>query len=241
MLRLAVLVLLLANAGYYAWSQGLLRDWGLGPASESEPQRLEQQIEPQNLRLLPQGQGRKSSAAPPPAASASAASASAASEPASQPQAAAPGEPLACLQAGIFDARQADALRLAAAQLPADSWSLEPTPISGRWMVYMGRFADEDAVAKKRGELRALKIAYDRPGAALEPGLSLGRFSTEEAAQRGLGLLVNQGVRTARVVQERADAPGFTLRLPAVSEALRSRLDGALQPALAGKTLRPCA
>ncbi|MDU7586672.1 MAG: SPOR domain-containing protein [Acidovorax sp.] len=228
MLRLAVVLLLLANAGYYAWSQGLLRGWGLAPVDESEPQRMEQQIAPQNLRLLPQGgKGAASSAAPGPASS-----------PAT---AAAPAEPPACLQAGVFDARQADALRQAAAVLPEGSWTLEPTPITGRWMVYMGRFPDEEAVAKKRAELRALKIPYDRPGAALEPGLSLGRFSTEEAAQRGMALLANQGVRTARVVQERADAPGFMLRLPAVNDTLRTRLDTTLQPALAGKTLRPCA
>ena len=229
MLRLAVVLLLLANAGYYAWSQGLLRGWGLAPVDESEPQRMEQQIAPQNLRLLPQGgKGAASSAAP--------------TGPASSPAtAAAPAEPPACLQAGVFDARQADALRRAAAVLPEGSWTLEPTPITGRWMVYMGRFPDEEAVAKKRAELRALKIPYDRPGAALEPGLSLGRFSTEEAAQRGMALLANQGVRTARVVQERADAPGFMLRLPAVNDTLRTRLDTTLQPALAGKTLRPCA
>lgn len=229
MLRLAVVLLLLANAGYYAWSQGLLRGWGLAPADESEPQRMEQQIAPQNLRLLPQGgKGAASSAAP-------------AGPAASPATAAAPAEPPACLQAGVFDARQADALRQAAAVLPEGSWTLEPTPITGRWMVYMGRFPDEEAVAKKRAELRALKIPYDRPGAALEPGLSLGRFSTEEAAQRGMALLANQGVRTARVVQERADAPGFMLRLPAVNDTLRTRLDTTLQPALAGKTLRPCA
>ena len=228
MLRLAVVLLLLANAGYYAWSQGLLRGWGLAPVDESEPQRMEQQIAPQNLRLLPQGgKGAASSAAP--------------AGPASPATAAAPAEPPACLQAGVFDARQADALRQAAAALPEGSWTLEPTPITGRWMVYMGRFPDEEAVAKKRAELRALKIPYDRPGAALEPGLSLGRFSTEEAAQRGMALLANQGVRTARVVQERADAPGFMLRLPAVNDTLRTRLDTTLQPALAGKTLRPCA
>lgn len=243
MLRLAVVLLLLANAGYYAWSQGLLRGWGLAPADESEPQRMEQQIAPQNLRLLPQGgKGAASSAAPAGPASSAPASAPAASGAAASPAtAAAPAEPPACLQAGVFDARQADALRQAAAVLPEGSWTLEPTPITGRWMVYMGRFPDEEAVAKKRAELRALKIPYDRPGAALEPGLSLGRFSTEEAAQRGMALLANQGVRTARVVQERADAPGFMLRLPAVNDTLRTRLDTTLQPALAGKTLRPCA
>lgn len=55
MLRLAVLLLLLANAGYYAWSHGLLQGLGLAPAATTEPQRLQQQIDPQNLRLLPPG------------------------------------------------------------------------------------------------------------------------------------------------------------------------------------------
>ena len=61
MLRLLVLLLLLANAGYYAWRQGLLQPWGLAPASQSEPERLQQQLHPEALHLLPSGN-------PPPAA-----------------------------------------------------------------------------------------------------------------------------------------------------------------------------
>ena len=239
MLRFLVLVLLLANAGYYAWSQGLLQSWGLAPAQQAEPQRLQQQIQPEALRIV----GAK--APPPVAAPASgteAAESPASAEPASTasvPVAAAPsaGE---CLQAGVFDEEQADALRRAAAALPQGSWSLQRTTIPGRWMVYMGKFADADALAKKRAELRELGISFDRPStASLEPGLSLGRFSTEEAAQRGLGNLVAKGVRTAKVVQERPDTPGYQLRLPSVDDALRPQLD-VLRPAMAGKTLKPC-
>lgn len=51
---------------------------------------------------------------------------------------------------------------------------------------------------------------------------------------------MGQGVRTARVVRERPDTPGFTLRLPSVAPAQRSQVQATLQPALAGKTLRPC-
>jgi hypothetical protein len=72
--------------------------------------------------------------------------------------------------------------------------------------------------------------------ASLEPGLSLGRFSTEEAAQRGLGNLAAKGVRTAKVVQERPDTPGYQLRLPSVDDALRPQLD-VLRPAMAGSAL----
>jgi len=234
MLRTLVLLLLLANGGYYAWSQGLLQSWGFAPHQQAEPQRLQQQIHPELLRVLPDDTGKaaqRSTAAP---SQASHAEPVAAADPdaATAPQ----GE---CLQAGLFDAAQADALRRAAAALPAGSWRLENATLPGRWMVYMGRFADADLLAKKRSELRELGVSFDRPNAALEPGLSLGRFSTEEAAQRGLTQLNAKGVRSARVVQERLDAPGFVLRLPQADTALRAQVL-ALRGALAGKELRPC-
>ncbi|AVS63735.1 sporulation protein [Paracidovorax avenae] len=246
MLRAAVLVLLLANAGYYAWAQGLLRDWGLAPAEQSEPQRLEQQIQPENLRIgrPVSGDAASAPASPPPVApSSSPTPASEASHPApasAGPAQAAAADSTACLQAGPFDARQTEALRTAASSLPPNSWSLEPVSVASRWMVYMGRFADEDALEKKRAELRARKVAYDRPGPALEPGLSLGRFSTEEAAERALAALGTQGVRTARVVQERSDATGHVLRLPAATPALRAQAETQLRTALAGRPLRNC-
>ena len=46
MLRIAITLLLLANVGYYAWSQNLLHGLGLSPTAEAEPERLAQQIEP---------------------------------------------------------------------------------------------------------------------------------------------------------------------------------------------------
>lgn len=250
MLRLTVIALLLANAGYYAWASGQLQGWGLGPSSDAEPQRLGQQIAPDKLRVLPPPDAAAPAAsAPPPDAAAAPATPAASDTAAATAAADAPDTPTApataapqagvCLQAGVFDTRQAEALRTALAGWPEGSWELRPTPLPGRWMVYMGRFADEEALARKRAELRALKVDYDRPGAALEPGLSLGRFSTPEIAQRGLTQLAAQGVRTARVVQERAETPAFTLRLPALTPAQRPQLAG-LQKALAGKELRPC-
>lgn len=241
MLRFFVLVLLLANAGYYAWSQGLLLEWGLAPASQSEPQRLAQQIRPEVLRVV--GSKTQPTAAVPPvptgAAQQPVSAPAPAPSPAEAPVAAAP-EAGECLQAGVFDEEQAATLRRAVTSLPQGSWTLERTTIAGRWMVYMGRFADTDVLAKKRAELREMNVPYDRPASAsLEPGLSLGRFSTEEAAQRGLSNLTAKGVRTARVVQERTDAPGYMLRLPAADSALRAKVE-ALRAPMAGKALRPC-
>ena len=237
MLRLAVIALLLANAGYYAYTQGWLRSAGLVTPEQAEPQRLQQQIRPETLKVL-RAQGATNNPTPPPAPAAAPAADTAASAPA--PTAAAPADAGECLQAGIFDEKQATALRTAAASLPQGSWTLEPTPITGRWMIYMGRFDDQETLDKKRAELRARKVDFDRAGGTLEPGLSLGRFSTEEAAQRGLTALNAQGVRTARVIQERQAATGFILKLPAVTDAQRQRWLATLRPAMAGKTLGSC-
>ena len=230
MLRLAVIALLLANAGYYAYTQGWLRSAGLVTPEQAEPQRLQQQIRPETLKVL-RAQGATNNPTPPPAPAVA---------PAADTTAAAPADAGECLQAGIFDEKQATALRTAAASLPQGSWTLEPTPITGRWMIYIGRFDDQDTLDKKRAELRARKVDFDRAGGTLELGLSLGRFSTEEAAQRGLTALNAQGVRTARVIQERQAATGFILKLPAVTDAQRQQWLATLRPAMAGKTLGSC-
>ena len=214
MLRLAVIVLLLANAGYYAWSHGWLRSWGLAPVEQTEPQRMAQQIRPETLRIL---RARET----PPVAPSVASEAPAFAPPARAPAAMAASAPATvCLQAGTLDQRQADAVRTAAAALPQGSWSLESTPIPGRWLVYLGRFADDEALDKKRAALRARKVPFDRPNnPTLEPGLSLGRYSSADAAQRALTALSNTGVRTARVVVLRVEARCFTVHLCAPTSA----------------------
>lgn len=262
MLRWIFVLLLLANAAYYAWSHGQLATWGLAPVPSNEPERVRQQLRAHEVRLLTDAAPSAPAPAPAPApadpaapdsapAAASPASAPAlasASSPASAPvalataPASAPaptGEPTQCLQVGGLNERQAAALRQAAAALPADSWTLEATTVPERWMVYMGRFADAEAVEKKRAELRAMGVSYDRPSYAWEHGLSLGRFSNEERAQAALKDLTRQGIRTARVVQERTESQVYTLRLPAVNRALQSQLP-TLRRALAGKRLQPC-
>jgi hypothetical protein len=230
MLRIALLILLLANAGYFAWSQGALASLGWAPQQHSEPERLQQQLHPESLRLQQAAQPAVSApAAVPPATPATPATAA---EPA-------PEGPTQCLQAGIYDDDASDTLRRALVlQFPDGSWKLDAITQPGRWMVYMGKFADNQALEKKRAELVARKLDHDRAGGALEPGLSLGRFSSEEAATRELTQLVRQGVRSARVVQERPDKHGFVLRLPAATPALRTQLEAL--PAFGGKPLRAC-
>jgi hypothetical protein len=217
MLRLAVLLLLLANAAYHAWSQGWLAGAGLEPARQAEPQRLRQQIKPEALRIVPVDQVS-------PIDSASAAGAKA-------PE---------CLQAGLFEDAQAASLRAALQTWPAGSWRLESTVEPARWIVYMGKYLTPDNVNRKKAELRQMGIYFETPSnPALEPGLSLGGFPSQAAADLQMESLAQRGIRTAKVVQERPETRGQLLKLPAVDDSLRPRLDD-LKLALNGKTLRPC-
>ena len=217
MLRLVVLLLLLANAGYFAWSQGQLSAVGLAPVQQSEPQRLEQQIQPESIRLLPGDEARRI-------------------------ELSAAGAPKApeCLQAGLFTDAEAAGIKQVADSWPAGSWGLEPAVESARWIVYMGKYPDAAIVERKKGELRHLGVSVEPlTNAELEPGLSLGGYPTEAAAKQQFEAVSQKGVRTAKVVQERAESRGQSLKLPAVDDALRPRLDD-LKTILNGKPLRAC-
>jgi cell division protein FtsN len=217
MLRLIVLLLLLANGGFFAWSQGLLQPWGLGPAQQAEPQRVAQQIRPEAVRVLrPEELTRLETAVA---------------------QAPRPPE---CLQTAALDDSQIIMLHTALDSWPPGSWSMDPVVEPARWIVYMGKYAGVEQVARKRAELRQLGISFDAlTNPELEPGLSLGSFPTEAAATQQLHTLAERGVRTARVLQERPEQRGQRLLLPAVDDSLRPRLDE-LKAVLAAKPLRPC-
>ncbi|WP_096666068.1 hypothetical protein [Polaromonas sp. AET17H-212] len=228
MLRLLVLLLALANVAYFAWSQGALAPLGMAPSVQTEPQRLATQIRPEAIRLLTADEARQlenSGSAARPANGASA-TAEAAAE---------------CLQAGLFNEQQTTALRASLEKaLPAGSWQLESSTEPARWIVYMGKYSSEEALAKKRNELRQRGVAFRAVNnEALAPGLALASFALQADADQELARVASKGVRTARVVQERAEARGQLLKLAAVDAALRAQLD-ALKPQLEGKPLRPC-
>lgn len=59
MLRALVVVLVLANIGYFAWSNGALAGFGVMPSrtGDREPQRLQRQIQPDALQVRPGSSG----------------------------------------------------------------------------------------------------------------------------------------------------------------------------------------
>ena len=62
---------------------------------------------------------------------------------------------------------------------------------------------------------------------------------TQAAANAELGRLQVRGIRTARVVQERAESRGQMLKLPALTADMKARLADT-KAALAGKPLQAC-
>lgn len=223
-MRFVVLVLMLVNLVYFAWTQGWLADYGLQPAQQREPQRVAEQIRPQALRVLGPEEARRAEAA----------------AQAAQAAAQASGQS-ACLMSPLLDAATARSLRTELeARWSAGSWTFEPVVESARWIVYMGKYPNAEAVERKKAELRQLGLSFQPLlNRDMEPGLSLGTYGTQAEANNELGALSRRGVRTARVVQERAEQRGERLRLPAVDAALRARL-GELDATLRGRELITC-
>ena len=248
-----MLLLALANAGYFAWSHGTLAPYGFAPAAQSEPQRLAQQLHPEALRILTPPEARQlESRAGPASGSQPVPALAPGSVAASGPTAAttatlvlAAGQESAvatqCLQAGLFSDEQTATLRARLqSTLPAGSWTFESSIEPARWMIYMGKYASADLLAKKRTELRQRNVSFQSLNdPALEPGLSLGNFSNQLDAQTELERIATLGVKTARVIQAQPELRGQKLKLAAVTPALRAQLE-ALKPQLAGKTLQAC-
>lgn len=218
MLRLSFVLLLLANGLYWLWGEGALRGFGYGPAVQREPQRVTQQILPEAVQVLSSTDIKRVEA-----------------------QVQADLAPKECLQAGPLEADQVVVLRsLLEADWPAGAWQLNTVAAPEHWIVYMGKFASEEALAKKRGELAMMNLnVHTVETPALQLGLSLGAFETEAKANLQLAHLGTRGIRTARVILEHPADPVTLLRLPAVSAAMKPLVEK-LTPALGPNPLAPC-
>lgn len=219
MLRLVLLALILANLGFYSWTQGWLDGVvGVRAIGDREPDRLARQVRPETVLILP----------PDAAASSSAKIAT------------------ACLEAGPFTptelAAANTALKQALPNAAEGSWAEVKTDTPGTWIVYMGKFIDNEGLLKKEQELKRLKLDFEIITAppALDRGLSLGRFDVRASAEKSLERFTQQGVRTARVVELTAPVSATVLRAARADEALASQLL-ALNAGGLGKGFLACA
>ena len=221
MLRALLFALVVANLGFYAWTQGWL-DGVVGTRAngDREPERLARQVRPETVLILPPEAGAASGAVATPA--------------------------LACLEAGPFSANEvaaaSAALKEALPNAAEGSWAEVKTETAGAWIVYMGKFGDAEGLAKKEQELKRLKVEFEpvRNLPALSGGLSLGRFEQRANADKALERFTQQGIRTARVVEITAPASGIVLRAARADPELAARL-GALKSSRLGKGFGACA
>jgi hypothetical protein len=210
MLRWIVLLLALANAGFYAWSQGWVGHEG-DAAGEREPQRLQRQVNAQRVQVK-----------------------------ALPPEGAAQAARRFCVETGPLadaDVPAAEAA-LRDAGLEEGQWQRGSVDRSGTWLVYMGRLPDGELMARKQAELQRRGVAFEpvRGLPELEPGLSLGRFNDPAQAEESLRALVQRGVRTARVVTVHPAQRMTTLRADTLgADALK-----VLKSQPAGRPFRSC-
>lgn len=255
-MRVVFLLLLLADLGFFAWSQGWLAAAGLGPETQTEPQRLALQVRPERLQVepLPAASAPATGSPAPPeprAASAPAAPASASSRPdaapndapsASQPTAAAGSG--VCREIGPFGETEADALARAQAAIAAAGLHAQAvkTPVPPQWMVWLGPFSSRDALRAQldqlaQGKIKVYAPVTDRP--RYEPGISLGVFTSADRANEQLQMLKKQGVHGASVVARNAGLERTVLRLSALTPAQVAALD-AIAAKMKGQPVRTC-
>ena len=217
MLRALVVALLLANVAFFAWTQGWLDSvTGVRAIGDREPERLARQVRPETVRILSAGSGAGEESAP---------------------------AVLSCLEAGPFtDAEGAAAQAAAQAALPTGSWVTAKIEQPGTWIVYMGKFPNAEALAKKEAELERRKLPYDvlSDNPTLAPGLSLGRFDEKAVANKALEQFTQQGIRTARVVELTPASTRQWLRVERADAALAAKL-AALKADALGKGFADCA
>lgn len=216
MLRTLVLLLLLANALFFAWARG----W-LGPAprhAEREPERIAAQVRPEAFQLLP-----------PSAATAAVQAARAAA--------------FVCLEswpvpeAGIAAAEAA----LVSAQLPAGSWTRVDASTGPAWLVYAGRYPEAALRQAREAELRKLGLNFEliTAPADLAPGFVLSRHASREEAQAWLKTQSASALRGVRVVLLPAGPAGYRLRVARADAEQAERLKTLPADSPAGG-FRPC-
>lgn len=243
LLRFFVFALLAANGLFYAWANGHLSAWGLAKPSQSEPHRLTEQIEPERIVIRPTN---STVTAPTPAAPAVTATLSVNSSPTTITPTPTPAPaPTSCLMAGVFNDQQSKALKQALdAKLPDLRWRFDTISLPARWIVYMGKYANNDQRDFKKKQLDQIKVSYEvLTERNLEPGLSLGSHDSQSAANQALQQLIKQGVRTARVLQETPQQKGQSLLIPAINDLSRAKLNtvyASLTAQLANKPLTAC-
>lgn len=194
-MRLAFFLLVLVNLGYYVWSAGYLG----GQEAGHEPERLKQQINPDQVRVIGP----------------------------------VPAEPKpACKQLSGLSLAEAKVVEESLRGGAGVSIVVKPVPEPPAYWIVIPELASKDVADKKLAEARKLGVkdlkvvADEKSGPYL---VSLGIFSSEDAAKEQLAALTKKNVRSARV-ESRQPAPLKATMEIRAGAALLEGLPKALAP-----------
>lgn len=186
-MRALVFLLILGNLVFFAYARGYF-----GHPARPDSERVAQQLQPEKVVVVARGEG-------PPATP----------RPASGPNAPAPNAdlPTLCLAWDGLAEREADKLAVAAAALPVGQTlerQADPATRIRHW-VRIAPLATRALAERKAAEATKLGVRNHEVVADGEQwALSMGIFSTREAAENHLAALRKQGIRSA-TLGERAD------------------------------------
>ncbi len=209
LLRTLAILLVGANLLFFGWARGWLAPmWPAPRQAEREPERVNAQVLPDTIVLLPPGAAASQAL-----------------------RAVAP----VCLEAGPLDeaALPAAETALAAAQMPEGSWARILSAAAPAWLVFAGRVATEDARRVAEAELRQNGLGFEliNEPAELAPGLVLSRHTSRAAAEAALQQLQAQSAAKAkpvlkglRVVALPSPPPQYWLRAEKADGALQTRI-----------------
>jgi len=229
-MRALFLLLLAANLALFAWSR-----YYAPPDSASDPEPLRRQVNPQAIRLLtgPELAGLPALKPRPEAAQGALVDASARG----------PAAGASCVEWGGFSVAEA----------PRAEQALEPLALGARlsqrrseekagWWVFIPPQGNRAAAMKKTAELKSLGIddyfVLQEEG-SMRWAVSLGVFSSEEAAKSRLEALRAKGVRSAQTGERDTQVTKIWFQIRGADAALQGKLKGLAQ-GLPGTELKDC-
>lgn len=213
-MRALFFVLLLANLAFFGWQSGYI---GPGEEKKVEPERLNQQIAPEKIRLV-------------------------SAETAKRIEDTARARN-ACLEWGSFPIQDADRAQTALAALAlGDKLSSRKVEEAAQYWVFMPPQGNKANADKKADELKRLGITDyfvvtdDGPN---KWAISLGVFRTEDAAKTHLAEISTKGVKTARVGERETRVQKTVFQVRNIDEATRSKISD-LRKDFPGVDMHPC-
>jgi hypothetical protein len=220
-MRTLFLLLLAANLALFAWSQYYAPT---DASTDPEPQR--RQMSPEKIRLL-EGKELKSLATAKP-----------------KPAAPAPGAaPAACLEWGGFAVAEAPKAEQALAPLALkERLSQRRSEETAGWWVFIPPQGNRAGALKKTAELKSLGVDdyfILQDEGKMRWAVSLGVFSSEEAAKARLEALRAKGVRSAQSGERDTQVSKVWFQLRGADAALQARFRESAQ-GFPGTEIRDC-